>query len=232
MPRAARNAPGGYIYHAFNRGAGRLVLFEKKADYEVFEHTLIEALELHPIRLLGYCVMPTHWHFVLWPERDGQLSDFLRWLTLTHSQRWHAAHRDAGSGHLYQGRFKAFPVQEDDHYLAVLRHVERNPVRSGLCERAQDWRWSSLAHRKGGEDDLIRDYLSDGPLPLPRDWTTRVNRPQPAKELEALRLAVQRGQPYGSPLWQAETATSLGLESTFRNRGRPRKIKPDDDDSK
>lgn len=224
MPRAARVAPGGYIYHALNRSAGRVALLEKDEDYEVFQNVLLAAWQRRPIRILGYCSMPNHWHFLLWPRRDGELTEFLRWLTLTHTQRWHAQHGTAGSGHLYQGRFKAFPVQNDDHFLTVLRYVEGNAVRAGLCPKAQDWRWGSLAHRRASADDPVHDLLADGPMPLPRDWTTRVNRPQSAKELEALRRSVNRGQPFGSPLWQAKTAQRLSLESTFRDRGRPRKI--------
>ena len=88
------------------------------------------------MRVLAWCVMSTHWHLVLWPREDGDLSEFMRWLTVTHTQRWHAAHRTAGTGPLYQGRFKSFPIQEDDHLLTVLRYVERNPLRANLVEEA------------------------------------------------------------------------------------------------
>src|SRR5579859_6565073 len=98
MPRTSRNAPGGIIYHALNRAAARQVLFHKPADYDAFLRVLDEALERHPTRVLAYCVMPTHWHFVLWPEHDGQWSDLLRWLTLTHSVRWQAHYHCTGSG--------------------------------------------------------------------------------------------------------------------------------------
>ena len=104
MPRQPRIAPGGYVYHAINRGAARRAIFKKTADYAAFEPVLDEAMHKHPIRLLGYCLMPNHWHFVLWPQRDEQLTTFLRWLTHTHTQRWHAHYHSAGTGHLYQGR--------------------------------------------------------------------------------------------------------------------------------
>ncbi|MCE9532247.1 MAG: transposase [Planctomycetes bacterium] len=123
-----------------NRGVARLALFEKNGDYEAFERVIVEAMERQPIRLLGYCLMPNHWHFVLWPRRDGELTNFMRWLTHTHTQRWHAHYRTAGSGHLYQGRFKAFPIEDDGHYLTVLRYVERNALRANLCARAEDRR--------------------------------------------------------------------------------------------
>src|SRR5271167_1313855 len=105
MPRSARNTPGGMIYHVFNRAAARLQLCENDTDYEIFDHTLIQAVDVRPIRLLGYCIMPTHWHMVLWPRKDDDMSAFLRWLTHTHTMRWHSQHGSSGTGHLYQGRF-------------------------------------------------------------------------------------------------------------------------------
>jgi REP element-mobilizing transposase RayT len=113
-----------------NRGCGRCTLFDTGNDFAAFERVIDYALERHKMRILGYCVMPNHWHFVLWPKKDGELTAFLRSLTHTHTQRWHAFRHTAGTGHLYQGRFKSFPIQEDGHLLDVLRYVERNPLRA------------------------------------------------------------------------------------------------------
>ena len=74
MPRQARVAPGGIVYHALNRAVARLPLFQNEGDYEAFERVLIEALDQHPIRVLGYCMMPNHWHFILWPKAAGELT--------------------------------------------------------------------------------------------------------------------------------------------------------------
>jgi len=228
MPRSPRVAPAGYVYHAINRGVARSRLFRKAGDYDAFERVMIEAMGKHPIRLLGYCLMPNHWHFVLWPEEDDSITKFLRWLTHTHTQRWHAHFRSAGTGHVYQGRFKAFPIQEDDHLYTVLRYVERNALRAGLVKRAEQWRWSSLAHRRNGAGDPIGDLLHEWPVPMPADWEKRVNRAETEAELEAVRRSVTRSQPFGSELWQKQTARSLNLESTFRSPGRPKK-KPAED---
>ena len=168
--------------------------------------------------------MSNHWHFVLWPKRDGELTEFLRWLTHTHTMRWHAHHGTGGTGHLYQGRFKAFPVQGDDHLFTVLRYVERNALRADLVSRAEDWRWSSLWRRQFG-DVASRALLSDWPLPRPRNWVELVNRPQSEEELKALRRSVNRGTPFGSAPWQKNVALRWGLERTLRPRGRPRKLK-------
>ena len=222
MPRHARIAPGGFVYHALNRGVARLPLFEKDGDYEAFERVLAEALTEYPTRVLAYCVLPNHWHFVLWPAADGELTDFLRWLTHTHTQRWHAHYHTAGTGHLYQGRFRAFPVQKDDHLYAVLRYVERNALRAGLVRRAETWRWCSLWRRHAGTDKE-RALLHPWPLPLPADWVEHVNRPQTEAELDAVRRSVVRGRPFGSAAWERQTAARLGLEYTLRPRGRPKK---------
>jgi putative transposase len=165
--------------------------------------------------------MPNHWHLVLWPAKEGQLTAFLRWLTHTHTQRCHAHYHTAGTGHLYQGRFKSFPIQEDDHLLTVLRYVERNPLRAGLVRRAEQWRWSSLAHR--GQKTKQAGWLHEGPIALPADWKNAVNRVQTEAELEALRRTLVRGAPYGSERWQRRVADKLHLGFTLNRRGRPRK---------
>jgi putative transposase len=219
MPRQARHAPGGFVYHVLNRAVARLPLLQKDADYEAFLHVLDEARAKHPIRILAYCLMPNHWHLVLWPRAGDALTPFLRWLTHTHTMRWHAHYHTAGTGHLYQGRFKAFPVQDDDHLYTVLRYVERNALRASLVKRAEKWRWSSLNERL----QATETRLSPWPLPIPADWVERVNRPETPAELEALRKSVNRGTPYGGEHWQRLTAKRLSLESTLRSVGRPKK---------
>src|SRR5208337_4145821 len=93
-----------------NRANARMTIFEKDEDYEAFERILEEAVDRTRTRLLTYCVMPNHWHFIVWPRQDGELSRFVGWLTLTHTQRWHAHRHTRGSGHVYQGRFNTLPT--------------------------------------------------------------------------------------------------------------------------
>lgn len=224
MPRRPRICPGGLVYHVLNRAVARLALFEKDADYEAFERVLAEALVEHPTRLLAYCIMPNHWHLVVWPRHDGELTDFLRWLTHTHVMRWHAHFGTSGTGHLYQGRFKAFPIQTDDHFYTVVRYAERNALRANLVEKAEDWRWGSLWQRTRGTEEQKR-LLSVWPSPEPARWTAHVNAPQTEAEVKSVREAIRRGCPFGSPIWQKRTAGRLGLDWTLRARGRPRKDK-------
>src|SRR5208282_1967474 len=129
MPRRLRAAAGGMVYHVLNRAVGRGTLFVDDRDYLAFERVIERTILAVPMRIAGYCLMPNHWHLVLWPEADKQLSEFMRLLTVTHTQRWHAHHHTSGTGPLYQGRFKSFPIEEDDHLLSVIRYVERNAFR-------------------------------------------------------------------------------------------------------
>lgn len=224
MPRSPRSAVGGVVYHVLNRANARMTIFATEGDYQAFEDILADARARTGTRLLAYCVMPTHWHLVAWPRADGELSDFVRWLTLTHTQRWHVHRGSVGSGHVYQGRFKSFPVASDEHLFTVCRYVERNALRAGLVRAAEDWRWSSLWRRVHGSAPQ-RELLSPWPVAPPRGWTRLVNEPQTAAELAGLREAVQRGRPYGGEPWVRRMVTRLGLESTLRPRGRPRRTK-------
>ena len=221
MPRRLRIATGGLAYHVLNRRVGRLPLFETPADYAAFETILQQAVSQTGIRIAAYCLMPNHWHLLLWPRHDGELSEVLRWITVTHTQRWHAYRNTAGTGPVYQGRFKSFPIQIDDHFLTVARYIERNARRAKLVRRAEAWKWSSLWRRCQGKPQLTA-WLSKWPVERPRNWLAQVNNPEGLEELEALRCSVQRGRPFGNPAWVARTAKRLNLESTMRPRGRPR----------
>jgi putative transposase len=237
MPRAPRVAVGGEVYHALNRANARLPLFDGDPAYEQFQQVLAEAHQRVAMRTLSYCILPNHWHLVLWPRGDGDLSEFMRWLGVTHTQRWHASRGSAGSGHIYQGRFKSFPVQRraatrdragagvletGNPVLAVCRYVERNALRAGLVRRAENWRWSSLWTRIGGQPQQ-QALLTEPPDGWPDDWLELVNQPQNQKELDAIRQSVLRSRPFGDQRWVARTAERLGLQCTLRPRGRPRK---------
>ncbi len=240
MPRSLRPPAGGIVTHVLNRANARLPLFEHDGDFEAFERTIEQAHARTRMRILSYCVMPNHWHLVLWPRGDSDLPEFMRWLTLTHTQRWHAAHDSAGTGHIYQGRYKSFPIQArrisraqreqgvvdaGSSLLTVLRYVERNPLRAGLVRRAEDWRWCSLWRRTAGDADQ-RALLTDPPSGWPTGWAALVNRPQTRDEREALALSIARGRPFGSQQWVHRAAARLGLESTLRPRGRPKNPEP------
>ncbi len=226
MPRIARRAPAGIVFHVLNRANARAQMFEHHADFAVFARVLAETQARVPTRILAYSLMPNHWYLVLWPWQDSDLAAFMQRLTTTHVRRWHLARHSVGAGHLYQGTYKSFPIREDDYLLTVCRYVERNPVRAKLVERAEDWPWSSLWQRLHVEPGATKPALCEWPVQRPEDWLEWVNRPKTGPELEAVRGSVVRGRPFGAASWQRQTAAALGLEATFRTRGRPRNPPP------
>lgn len=209
------------MYHIWNRAVGRLRLFKKEQDYHAFERILLEAHRHHPLRILDWCLMPNHWHFVVWPETDQQVTDFFKWVAHTQAMRAISHRRAIGMGPLYQGRFKSLPVQTDDHLETLLRYVLRNPVRAKLARDAGSWKHSGLWMRRNGEKPM-REMLSRWPIDMPRNWNAWLGVPQPPAELERLREHVRRNRPFGSDRWTQSTAARLGLQSTLHPRGRPR----------
>jgi len=223
MARKPRISRGGIAYHVMNRTWGEIQLFEDAGDYEAFERVLAEAVERFPaVRVCAYCLMPNHFHLSLLPKQDALLSRFMQWLSQTHVARWHSHRHSRGRGHLYQSRFKSFPVEQDHHFLKVCRYIERNALRANLAEQAETWRWSSLHVRANGQGAMAA-RLAEWPVDRPRDWVQRVNEPQDEKELAAIRRSRDRGVPFGDDAWMRRTAKALGLESTLRPPGRPRK---------
>lgn len=221
MPRRPRLAIGDLAYHVLNRRVGRLSLFNQPTDYAAFEKILAEAYDRTRIRISAYCLMPNHWHLLLWPRQDMELSEVMRWITVTHSQRWHAHRGTAGTGPVYQGRFKSFPVQTDEHFLTVARYIERNALRANLVRQAEDWQWSSLWRREHNNATRTA-WLNAWPMERPLDWVAQVNCPETASELEVIRLCVQRGRPFGGQDWVRRMARQPGMATTLRPRGRPK----------
>jgi putative transposase len=221
MGRAPRADEADGIYHALNRGNAKQPIFFKEADYEAFERIIVEGLEKFPIDLLAYQWLNNHWHMVLSPHEDGGMGAFLRWITLTHTQRFHAHHGTTGYGHVYQGRFKSFPVEGDAHFHVVCRYVERNALTANLVKRAEAYRWGSLWNWLNGNSTI---KLAVWPVRRLPKWVERVNEALTEKELAALARSVTRGVPFGSERWTAETVKRCGLESTIRPHGRPKKL--------
>lgn len=219
MPRTARSSAGGICYHVINRGNARRTVFHKDEDYQSFLKAMAHACVEIPMRVLGYCLMPNHFHLVVWPEHDGDLSRWMHWVLNTHVRRYHQHYQS--SGHIWQGRFKSFPIEADEHLLTVLRYAERNPVRANLTRLAEKWKWSSAGHWRSAEGRP--SFLVAGPVRRPKNWLECVNRAIGKAELESLRRSVVRGTPFGDDDWTVRTAAQLGLESTLRPRGRPRK---------
>jgi putative transposase len=195
-------------------------IFEQPGDFAAFIKLLEQARQRSGMRILGYCLMNNHWHLVLWPKRAKDMSVFIGWLCTTHVRRWRQHRQNNGEGHVYQGRYKSFPVEEDRHFLVTMRYVEANPVRAGMVTRAQDWPWSSLTNTPG--IDQTRVILTPWPVDRPRNWNALVNESLPEPMLERLKVSVAKGRPFGQDAWIAETAARLGLQATLRSPGRPK----------
>jgi putative transposase len=217
MPRTARASVGGLCYHVFNRGNGRATVFHDNREYTDFVALMVRATDRVPMRVLAYCLMPNHFHLVLWPRKDGELSGWMHYLMTCHVRRFHCRHRT--DGRIWQGRFKAFPIQRDDHLVTVLRYVERNPLRGGLVSDPGDWRWSSFRQRVGSGDGR---WIAASPVEISRDWGAFVREAQTVSELKAIRDCARRGRPFGDLAWSRGTAGRLGLEFSLNPPGRPR----------
>ncbi len=179
-----------------------------------------EAQRRVPIDLFVYCLMPNHFHLVLRPHGDGDLAEFMRLGTVTHSKRWHAARGSKGTGAVYQGRYRAFAIGSERYFLNACRYVEANPLRAALVPKAEDWTWSSLSIRRKNCNGLT---LAQWPILQPGGWVNLVNQSCEERELAALRRSVQRSAPFGPDEWAKATAVALGMQRAFRAPGRPKK---------
>jgi putative transposase len=220
MPRVARASAGGVCYHVLNRGNGGTKIFRTTRDYTDFVELLREETETRNVRLLAYCLLPDHFHMVLWPRKDGDLSYWMQWLLTSHVRRYHSLH--GTSGHVWAGRFRAFPIQANEYLLTVLRYIEQNPLRlKELKLRApEQWCWSSAVAEIHG---VKLPRIDPGPVERGRNWLKSLQTPLTAEELALVRHSVVRGTPLGDAKWQQRIVAKLGLEATMRPRGRPRK---------
>ena len=169
MPRIQRTDVGDLVYHVLNRANARVQIFDTEKDYQLFEQILEEGKEKYNMRILAYCLMSNHWHLVLYPENDGDLKNFMGWVTNTHTRRWHVVKKSIGEGHLYQGRYKSFLCEEDAHFLTLVRYVERNAKKANLVKKAELWKWSSVWRRYSGTPEQQK-LLSLWPVPESKQY--------------------------------------------------------------
>ena len=221
MPRQARVSVADVIYHVINRANGRTTIFNTEKEYRHFVSLVKEARDLTDMRILGYCIMPNHWHLILYPQTDTQLSEFMSWLTSTHVRQYRTKTKTIGFGHLYQDRYKSFPVETNEYLQTLMRYVEQNPLRATLVEKAEDWLWSSLYIRERGSDKE-KKLLAELPFDLPVNYLESVNDIINKETLELVRVSVNKGTPYGKNGWVNEMVTTHGLVHTTRGKGKPR----------
>jgi len=221
MPRIKRTNVGGYVYHVLNRANARVQIFDNDEDYKLFENILEEAIEKFNVKILAYCIMPNHFHLVLYPENEGDLSIFMGWVTNTHTRRWHTQKGTVGQGHLYQGRYKSFICQDDNHFLTLVKYVEQNALKAKLVKKAEGWRWSSVWRREYGTIKQ-KKLLFPWPVSKPKDYLSWLNIILPEEKEEIIERSIIKSNPYGEDYWLDNTVKKFGLEQTLRRVGRPK----------
>lgn len=210
----ARALADNCCYHLINRGNGGQQIFHKDGDFSAFIDLLLQERAKYAVKVLAWCLMPNHFHLLVQPQEAAQLHKWMQWLMTTHVRRYHKHY--GTSGHLWQGRYKNFVVQDNEHLLTVARYIEGNPVRSSLSGTAAQWPWSSHQARNATGEESRPDPL---PISLPEDWADFVDTPLTDAEIEKVRNSVNRQTPFGHESWRDELCARMGLESTIRRRG-------------
>jgi putative transposase len=194
MPRLARLVVPGLPHHVTQRGNRRGPTFFGSGDYSLYKSRLAEECAEAGVAVWAWCLMPNHVHLVLVPTVESALA---RALGRLHRRYTVAINRREGwTGHLWQGRFASF-VMDESYLLACARYVELNPVRAGLVRRAADWPWSSArAHLGAGHDGM-----TDAGALLERwsDWQAVLDEGL----AEGLRKAIRDRETSGHPLGSA-----------------------------
>ena len=189
MPRPPRIIPDGIPQHVVNRGNQRATIFSDAADYLGFLAAMAKAAEQTTVRLMAYCLMPNHWHLVVWPVRGVEVSTYMQVVMNAHLRDLQQRHATSGTGHVYQGRFKNSAILTEPDFFNVCRYVESNAACAGLVQRAEQWEWSSLA-RSGPADGI--NILSPWPVARPANWLEEVNRPQTNRAVREIKKQLRR----------------------------------------
>jgi putative transposase len=219
MPRRLRRSLHGAAFHVMNRAVRKTTLFEGDGDYEAFVATALESFEKYKVETLSFELMPNHWHFVVTCDWIEEISHWMQWLAGTHANRWNGAHGTRGTGAVYQGRFKAIPIQHGASLIRVCRYVERNALRKGFVDLAEQWPWSSL-YSVRNNCDLIP--LAEWPIPRPQNWLEIVNSDELPQDLEELRSCIRKNHPIGDRDWQQAVAPFAGLSMRAKGERRRR----------
>ena len=221
MPRRNRHTLTGVAFHVMNRAVRGTTLFRTNRDFDAFAAILRDGLKRTPVDIVSYQIMENHWHFVMICDRIADLSKLMHWFQGKHANKWAGAHNARGRGYVYQGRFKAVPIETKHSLVRVCRYVERNALRKSLVSAAEDWSWGSLHARC---NNCFPIPLCEWPIPQPSNWIELVNTPQSEREVRDLRRRIQRDQPIGSRAWQKAVAPFVGM--TMAPIGRPKKKNP------
>lgn len=213
MPTKPRIQAGNVVYHVMNRAIRNLSPFQTDRDYLEFEKILRRALEKYKVRVISYCIMPNHWHLLLWPCATGVLSRFVQWISSVHAKLWNRTHSAVGRGAIYQSRYKSIPVKSDGHLLVAMRYVEQNPLRAGLVKKPRHWRWSS-AHERTLKLRNVTPIITTEQTPVPPDFVSELDERTSRVELGVIRTHIRKSIPFGlSMMFGRRKSESFILDS-------------------
>lgn len=221
MPRIARAVARGLPHHITQRGNYRQVIFRRDADYLQYLEWLREYSKRYALEIWAYCLMSNHIHFVCVPGEEDSLARTFNLLHMRYAQSVHRRRRT--TGHLWQGRFYS-TILDEAHAYAAVRYVERNPVRAGMVQKAEDYRWSSAReHVKGFSDGLVSKecYLWD----QIRDWKRYLQEEEDSTIIQKIRKCSLTGRPCGDEAFVQKLEARFGRRLKALSSGRPRKEK-------
>jgi len=227
MPRLPRTVFGGLPHHVTQRGNRREEIFFTDEDCEAYLSWLKEYSDKYRVEVLAYCLMTNHIHLVAAPSTADGLQRVLKPLHMRYAQRINRAR--GWKGHLWQGRYFSSPL--DEAYLwAAVRYVERNPVRAGMEQRAENYRWSSAAAHCGNRSDDLLNLESSWSKQFAavHDWSTWLAEGDETEKIKILRQNVDKGLPCGNADFVRRLGEKIGRQLAYRPQGRPRKAVNDD----
>jgi len=212
MARLARVVVPGVAHYVTQRGNRRQETFFNEDDYAAYLSLLGEWCGRCGVEVWAYCLMPNHVHLIVVPDSEDGLRRGLGEAHRRYTRR--VNFREGWRGHLWQGRFASFAMDER-YLLRAARYVEMNPVRAKLCRVPWRWRWSSAsAHVAGRDDGLVRVAPM---LARVKDWRALLREAVEADDAERLRRHERTGRPLGSPAFLDR------IEATLERIVRPAK---------
>jgi putative transposase len=205
MARLARVVAPGCAHHVTQRGNRRQQTFFCDDDYRAYLELMAEWCGAHQVEIWAYCLMPNHVHLIAVPHSSDGLRRAIGEVHRRYTRMVNL--REGWRGHLWQGRFASFVVDEP-YLLTAVRYVELNPVRAGLVKAPARYRWSSAAaHTRGRDDALVRV----APLAKRvRNWRGFLARVVRAEDIEVLRAHERTGRPLGEEKFLARLEQNLG----------------------
>ena len=218
MARLARVVAPGIPHHVTQRGNRRQPTFFQESDYQLYLDLAREWCHERGVQVWSYCLMPNHVHLIVVPDREESLGEAIGEI---HRRYTRAINFRMGwRGHLWQGRFHSFPMDED-YLLATARYIEMNPVKAGLVGTPKDYLWSSARHYLGEHDDPL---LAASPLGfLIDDWCGFLSSSDDVLRIESIRRAERSGRPLGSDSFVSKMEKTLNRRLQKEKPG-PKKV--------